>query len=153
MANTYSQIYIQFVFAVKNRNSLINNEWKGRLHSYITGIFQNNKHKMIQINSVEDHIHIFAEIKPDQSLSSLIQNVKTESSKWINDQQLTSQKFEWQIGFGAFSYSKKDIKNVINYIINQEEHHSKTNFVDEYRIILKENNIVWDEQYIFTEPQ
>jgi REP element-mobilizing transposase RayT len=95
MANTYTQLYIQFVFAVKHREALINVSWKERLHQYITGIFQKNKHKMIQINSVADHIHIFVGIKPDQCISSLIQNVKTESSKWINDQELTTKKFEW----------------------------------------------------------
>jgi len=153
MANTYTQIYIQFVFAVKNREALIDSSWKESLHKYITGIFQNNKHKMIQINSVADHIHLFVGIKPDQCISALIQNVKTESSKWINENQLTHKKFEWQRGFGAFSYSKKDIKTVINYIINQEAHHSKTKFTDEYREYLNEYKIEWDEKYIFTNPE
>ena len=138
MANTYTQLYIQFVFAVKNREALIDDNWKERLHKYITGIFQHNKHKMIQINSVADHIHIFVGFKPDQSISALIQNVETESSKWINKNGFTKKRFEWQRGFGAFSYSKKEIKNVINYIINQEEHHKKITFNDEYREYLNE---------------
>jgi REP element-mobilizing transposase RayT len=108
---------------------------------------------MIQINSVADHIHIFAGIKPDQSISVLIQNVKTESSKWINDQGLTSKKFEWQRGFGAFSYSHKDIKNVINYIVNQEAHHSKKTFINEYRENLNHWDVEWDEKYIFINPE
>ena len=153
MANTYTQLYIQFVFAVKHREALIDAKWKGGLHQYITGIFQSNKHKMIQINSVADHIHIFVGIKPDQCISSLIQNVKTESSKWINDQKLTPKKFEWQRGVGAFSYSHKDIKNVINYIINQEAHHSKTAFLDEYREYLNQWDVEWDEKYIFINPE
>ncbi len=153
MSNTYSQIYIQFVFAVKNREALIQKAWKERLHGYITGIFQHNKHKMIQINSVDDHIHIFVGIKPDQCISALIQNVKTESSKWINAQALTPKKFEWQKGYGAFSYSKRDKKQVINYIINQELHHNKENFLDEYREYLNDYEIEWDEKYIFIDPQ
>jgi REP element-mobilizing transposase RayT len=108
---------------------------------------------MIQINSVADHIHIFVGIKPDQCISSLIQNVKTESSKWIYDQKLTPKKFEWQRGFGAFSYSHKDIKNVINYIINQEAHHSKTEFLEEYREYLNQWDVEWDEKYIFINPE
>lgn len=149
MPNTYTQLYIQFVFAVKNREALIKDEWRERLHAYITGIFQHNRHKMIQINSVADHIHIFVGLKPHQEISALIQNVKTESSKWINAEKLTPKKFEWQKGFGAFSYSKKDIKNVINYIINQKEHHRKRPFLDEYRHFLDEYEIDWDEKYIF----
>lgn len=153
MPNTYTQLYIQFVFAVKNREALIENEWKGRLHAYITGIFQQNKHKMIQINSASDHIHIFVGLKPHQAISAIIQNVKTESSKWINAEKLSKKKFEWQKGFGAFSYSKKDIKNVINYIINQEEHHKKKDFLEEYRQYLKDYEIDWDEKFIFKKPE
>mgnify|MGYP003329695256 CR=1 FL=1 len=108
---------------------------------------------MIQINSVADHIHIFVGLKPDQSIYALIQNVKTESSKWINENGFTRKKFEWQRGFGAFSYSKKDIKNVINYIINQEEHHRKKTFKEEYCEFLNEYEINWDEKYIFINPE
>ena len=111
MANSYTQIHIQFVFAVKYRDALINKEWKERLHQYITGIFQNNKHKMLQINSMPDHIHIFIGMRPHQSISSLIQNVKTESSKWIKEQNLCSN-FAWQEGYGAFSYSKSQVDDV-----------------------------------------
>jgi len=151
MANTYTQIHIQFIFAVKYRAALIGNEWKGRLHQYITGIFQHNNHKMLQTNSMPDHIHIFIGMRPDQSISSLIQNVKTESSKWIKDQNLCSFPFAWQEGYGAFSYSKSQIPEVVRYIKNQEKHHQKTTFLDEYRRFLTAFEVEWDERYIFKE--
>src|ERR1051326_2042082 len=119
MANTYTQLHIQFVFAVKYRAALIQKTWKEPLHQYITGIFQNNQHKMLQINSMPDHIHIFVGLRPHQSVSSLIQNVKTESTKWIKEQNL-SPSFAWQEGYGAFSYSKSHVTDVIRYIQNQE---------------------------------
>jgi putative transposase len=153
MSNTYTQIHIQFVFAVKYRAALIEKKWKERLHQYITGIVQENKHKMLRINSMPDHIHIFLGMRPSQSMSSLIQNVKAESTKWINDSQLSRSPFLWQGGFGAFSYSKCDIPNVIRYIDNQEEHHKKETFLNEYKRLLDEFNIAYDEQYIFTEPE
>lgn len=150
MPNTYTQIHIQFVFAVKYRSALIDIEWKERLHQYITGIFQANKHKMLQINSMPDHIHIFIGMRPHQSISSLIQNVKTESSKWIKEQNL-SKDFAWQEGYGAFSYSKSQVDDVIRYIQNQEIHHRKETFLDEYKMFLKAFEVEWDEQYIFKE--
>src|SRR5271165_259833 len=128
MANSYTQIHIQFVFAVKYRAALIGNDWNERLHQYITGIFQENKHKMLQINSMPDHIHIFIGMRPHQSISSLIQNVKAESSKWIKTQDFCSYPFAWQEGYGAFSYSKSQVSDVVRYIINQAKHHKKTHF-------------------------
>ncbi|RZL17880.1 MAG: IS200/IS605 family transposase, partial [Pedobacter sp.] len=121
MPNTYTQIHIQFVFAVKHRVALISQDWEERLLKYITGIFQSNNHKMIQINCMPDHIHILVGLRTHQSISSLIQNVKAESSKWINDQCFLKSKFSWQEGYGAFSYSKSDLPNVIRYIQNQKE--------------------------------
>jgi len=153
MANSYTQIHIQFVFAVKYRTALIGSEWKERLHQYITGIFQENKHKILQINSMPDHIHILAGIRPHQSISSLIQNVKTESSKWIKAQGFCSQPFAWQEGYGALSYSKSQVPDVVRYIINQEAHHKKTTFLDEYKKFLTLFEIDWDEEYIFKEPE
>ena len=149
MANSYTQIHIQFVFAVKYRAALIGNDWKERLHQYITGIFQENTHKMLQINSMPDHIHIFAEMRPHQSIASLIQNVKTESSKWIKTEDFCPQPFAWQEGYGAFSYSKSQVPEVVRYIINQEIHHKKITFLDEYRKFLNLFEIDWDERYIF----
>jgi REP element-mobilizing transposase RayT len=116
MPNTYTQLHIQFIFAVKYRAALIKNEWKDRLQQYITGIFQNHDHKMLQINNMPDHIHIFIGMRPTQSISNLMQIVKSESTKWINDNNLTSKKFAWQEGYGAFSYSKSHVPNVIKYI-------------------------------------
>jgi len=150
MPNSYTQIHIQFVFAVKYRSALIDREWKERLHQYITGIFQANKHKMLQINSMPDHIHIFIGMRPHQSISALIQNVKTESSKWIKEQNLYKN-FAWQEGYGAFSYSKRQVDDVIRYIQNQEIHHRKETFLNEYRKFLKAFEVEWDEQYIFKE--
>lgn len=106
---------------------------------------------MLQINSMPDHIHIFIGMRPDQSISSLIQNVKTESSKWIKDQNLCSFPFAWQEGYGAFSYSKSQIPEVVRYIKNQEKHHQKTTFLDEYRRFLTAFEVEWDERYIFKE--
>jgi REP element-mobilizing transposase RayT len=151
MANSYTQLHIQFVFAVKYRAALIQNHWKERLHQYITGIFQSNKHKMLQINSMPDHIHLFIGLHPHQSISSLVQNVKTESSKWIKEQKFCPSPFAWQEGYGAFSYSKSHVPDVIRYIQNQEIHHRKETFLDEYSKLLKVFEIEYDEQYIFKE--
>ncbi len=151
MANSYTQIHIQFVFAVKYRAALIGSEWKERLYQYMTGIFQGNQHKMLQINSMPDHIHIFIGMRPHQSMSSLIQNVKTESSKWIKAQKLCSHPFAWQEGYGAFSYAKSQVNDVIRYIQNQETHHRKETFLNEYRKFLTAFDIEWDERYIFKE--
>ena len=150
MPNTYTQIHIQFVFAVKYRAALIGKEWKERLHQYMTGIFQGNNHKMLQINSMPDHIHIFIGMRPHQSISSLMQNVKTESSKWVKEQNL-GHSFAWQEGYGAFSYAKSQVPDVIRYIQNQELHHRKETFLDEYRKFLIAFEIEWDERYIFKE--
>ena len=153
MANTYTQLHIQFVFAVKYRDALIQKAWKDELHKYITGIFQENDHKMLQINSMPDHIHILAGMKPNQSISSLIQNVKTETSKWIKDKKFCDIPFAWQEGYGAFSYSKSHVPDVIRYIQNQEIHHKKESFIDEFRHFLKAFEIEYDEKYIFKEPE
>jgi putative transposase len=151
MANSYTQIHIQFVFAVKYRQALIQTAWKERLHQYITGIFQENKHKMLQINSMPDHIHIFFGMRPHQSIAALIQNVKSESTKWIIAQQFCKQPFAWQEGYGAFSYAKSQVPNVIRYIQNQEIHHRKQTFLEEYIRFLEAFEIEWDEKYIFKE--
>lgn len=125
MANTYTQIHIHFVFAVKYRAGIIQSSWKDDLYKYVTGIVQNNKHKMLVINGVEDHVHLLVGVRPAQSISDLMQDVKGGSSKWINDNRLASGRFEWQEGYGAFSYSKSQLPTVIGYIQNQETHHKK----------------------------
>jgi REP element-mobilizing transposase RayT len=149
MANSYSQIHIQFVYAVQYRAALIQHSWKERLHQYLTGIVHKNKHKMLQVNSMADHIHLLIGFRPYQSISAFIQNMKTESTKWINNNHFTNSPFAWQEGFGAFSYSKKDLPDVINYIKNQEVHHRKKTFIEEYMDLLKEFEIEYDERYIF----
>jgi len=151
MANTYTQLHIQLVFAVKYRAALIEKRWKERLHQYTTAIFQHNNHKMLQVNSQPDHIHLLIGLRPDQSISSLVQNVKSESTKWIKDNNLCQSPFAWQEGFGAFSYSKSHLPDVIRYIQNQEVHHQKETFLDEYRKMLNAFEIEWDERYIFKE--
>ena len=153
MANTYTQLHIQLVFAVKYRLALIEKEWKEQLHQYITGIIQQNNHKVLQINSMPDHIHIFIGMRPDQSISSLVQNVKTESNKKIKENNFCKSIFAWQEGFGGFSYSKSHVDDVIRYIQNQEAHHKKETFLDEYRKLLKAFEVEYDERYIFKEPE
>ncbi|WP_289660774.1 IS200/IS605 family transposase [Flavobacterium panacagri] len=151
MANTYTQLHIQFVFAVKYRKALIAPEWKDKLHKYITGIIQSHQHKMLCINSMSDHIHIFIGMRPTQSISSLMQNVKSETTKWIKEQKLCVN-FAWQEGYGAFSYSRSQVSNVIRYIENQEEHHKKETFLEEYQKQLRAFEIEYDNRYIFREP-
>ena len=150
MPNTYTQLHVQLIFAVKYRAALIESSWKNRLQQFITGIIQNNGHKMLQINNMPDHIHILIGQRPDQALSALIQNVKTESSIWVNEHKLSRAKFAWQEGYGAFSYSKSHVPDVIRYIQNQESHHRKQNFLDEYRSFLNAFEVEYDERYIFT---
>ena len=148
MANTYTQIYIQTVFAVENRTSLLKESWREELHKYITGIVQNNKHKLIAINSMSDHIHIFIGMKPIQSVSNLLQDIKESSSKWINKKGFVREKFSWQAGYGGFTYSKSQLPNVIQYIKNQKEHHRRISFSQEYLNFLKEYEVEYDERYV-----
>ena len=149
MSNTFTQIHIHTVFAVQNRLSLISKSWEDRLYKYITGILQNQNHKLITINGMPDHIHILFGMRPTQSLSNLMQDIKGDSSRWINKNQLVKGKFAWQEGYGAFSYSKSQLSSVANYIENQEEHHKKKTFIEEYKRILDDFNIEYDEKYIF----
>jgi putative transposase len=153
MANTYTQIHIQCVIAVKFRQSLIRKEWKERLHKYITGIVHNNGHKMLAINSMPDHLHMFFGFRPNQSLSDLMRIVKGESSEWVNVQRFDPSVFRWQEGYGAFSYSRSQIKVVTDYIMNQEEHHKKRTFLEEYEEFLKQFEIEYDDKYIFKQPE
>jgi len=149
MTNTYTQIHIQFVFAVKYRKGLIGKEWKDEFYKYITGIIKNNKHKLLIINGMPDHIHILIGMRPTQSVSDLMQDIKGDSSKWINGKKFMKEKFEWQEGYGAFSYGKSQIKNVITYIENQEKHHRKKTFKEEYIEFLQKFEIDYNEQFIF----
>lgn len=149
MANTYTQIHIQFVIAVKFRQALIHPGFKERLHQYITGIIRNNGHKLIAINSMPDHLHLFIGFRPDQSLSDLMRIVKGESSEWINQENFTPVKFRWQEGYGAFSYSRSQLSVVASYIYNQEEHHKKFSFAEEYKSFLEKFEIDYEDKYVF----
>lgn len=149
MSNTYTQIYIQAVFAVQNRDCIINSGWEDELQKYITGIIQNEGHKMLAINGTVDHIHFFFGMKPNHAISKIIQDVKSNSSKWINEKKFTKSKFSWQEGFGAFSYGHSQITNVIQYINNQKEHHKRQSFRNEYLLFLKKFNVKYDEKYLF----
>lgn len=151
MPNTYTQIHLHFIFAVQNRLSLIQKEWEDRLYQYITGIVQKNEHKMIIINGMPDHLHIVVGMRPTQSISDLLQDIKGSSSKWINDNKLAKGKFQWQEGYGAFSYSKSALPKLIEYVKNQEKHHKKKTFTEEYREFLKAFEVEFDDRYIFHE--
>jgi REP element-mobilizing transposase RayT len=146
-------MYIQFVFAVQNRVSLIQDSWKDELYKYITGIVQNNKHKLIAINGVANHIHVFVGYKPHQSIPDLLQDIKGSSSGWINTKGFVSRKFNWQEGYGAFSYSHSHIDRVVKYIMNQEQHHKKKTFRDEYIGLLNKFEIDYNEKYILKDIQ
>ena len=149
MANTYTQIHIHAVFAVQNRQSLILKEWEEQLYMVISTILQGYGHKMLQINGMPDHIHILFGMRPTQSLSNLMKFVKQRSSSWINNEGISTGKFSWQEGYGAFSFNKSQLPHVIRYIQNQKVHHKKKTFQEEYQILLNEFDVDFDERYIF----
>ena len=149
MPNTYSQIYIQIVFAVNGRENLISKVHREELHKYITGIVQNRGQKMLSIFCMPDHVHLLVGIKPSIAISDLVRDIKAGSSNFINQQHWVKGKFNWQEGFGAFSYSKSQIESVIKYILSQEEHHKKTTFREEYFDFLKKFEIDYNEKYVF----
>jgi REP element-mobilizing transposase RayT len=149
MANTFTQIYIHVVFAVRGRQNLIKKEHKEELHKYIAGIIRNKKQKLYAINSMPDHFHIFVSIKPNIPVSDLVRDIKNNSSGFINTKKWVRGKFNWQEGYGAFSYGHSQIDAVVKYIHNQEKHHTKRTFKDEYLGLLKKFNIDYDEKYVF----
>lgn len=149
MANTYSQVYLQFVFAVKGRQSLINPKNNEELQKYITGIVQNRKQKMLAINNMPGHLHLVVGFGTTMSMADFMEEVKAISSKFINEKGWVKGKFEWQRGYGVFSYSRSQIDNVIKYIINQQEHHKKKTFKEEYLEFLKKFEVEYDERYLF----
>jgi putative transposase len=151
MANTYHQIYLQTVFAVKYRNAIIDNAWKNNLFAVIGNLINETSCKSIIVNGVEDHVHCFIGLKPVVSVSELMKTVKAKSSKYINDHSLTSDRFEWQPGYGVFSYSQSQVNAVYKYIQNQEAHHKKQTFRDEYFDFLQKFKVEYDEQYVFQE--
>lgn len=149
MSSTFTQIYIQIVFAVKGRESLINYSWEEDLFKYISGIVQNKGQKILAINGMPDHIHIFIGMKPTCCLSDLVREIKKASNEYINDNKFVKTKFKWQEGFGAFSYSHSNIDNVIKYILNQKEHHKLKTFKEEYLDFLAKFEIEFKEEYLF----
>jgi REP element-mobilizing transposase RayT len=149
MANTYTQIYIQVIFAVKGRQNLLRQENRDELHKYITGIVRNNKQKLIRINSVQDHVHILLGIKPDIALSDLVRDIKANSSRFIKEKRWVRGRFNWQEGFGAFSYSHSHLDRVIKYIDKQEEHHRRKTFKEEYLSLLEKFQVEYDQRFVF----
>ena len=151
MANTYTQIYIQVVFAVESRQSLIAPEHNDELQKYITGIVSGQRHKLIAINNMPDHLHLLVGLRPDAALSELVRDVKANSSRFISEKRWVPVpgRFSWQEGFGAFSYSRSQLGAVIRYIENQQKHHAKKSFLDEYTALLDKFEVEYDERYIF----
>ena len=149
MANTYTQIYIQIIFAVEGRQSLIAPEHNDELQKYITGIVSAQRHKLITINNVEDHLHLLIGLRPDAALSELIRDAKANSSRFVNEKRWVRGRFSWQEGFGAFSYSRSQLGAVIRYIQNQQAHHARKSFREEYTKLLEKFGIAYDRRYIF----
>lgn len=149
MAGTFSQIYIQVVFAVKGRESLIQSEWEDELYKYITGIVRNKEQKMLAINGMPDHIHFLIGMRPSCCLSDLVREIKKSSNEFIKENKFTKLRFQWQEGYGAFSYSHSALDNVIGYISNQKEHHRKQTFREEYMDFLKKFQIEFKDEYLF----
>ena len=149
MANTYTKCYVQLVFAIKNREALIQTPWKNELEMYITGIIQNHKHIMLAIGSMPDHIHIFIGYNVNQLIPDLVEEIKTSSNAWIKLKKYSKFKFEWQKGYGAFTYSRSQIDQVIKYVNKQEEHHCKRSFREEYLEMLVKNEIEYKDEYLF----
>ena len=149
MPNTYSQIYLHYVFSPKNRQALISAEFEQELYKYITGIVKNLDQQLIRINGMPDHLHIFIGLKPNCRLSDLVREIKKSSNAFIKERKFTRLKFEWQEGYGAFSYSHSNIGNVIKYISNQKEHHKKRTFKEEYLDFLKKLEVEYNDVYLF----
>jgi len=149
MPGTFSQVYIQMVFAVRGRENLINRKWGTELHKYISGIIKGKNQKPIIVNGMPDHIHAFVGLRPAMSIADLIRDVKNNSTNFINKSKFVKGKFEWQEGYGSFSYSHSHISNVYDYILNQEKHHAKKTFKEEYLEFMKKFEIEYDDKYLF----
>ena len=149
MAHTFSQIYIQTVFAVNGRLSLITSDFKDELHKYITGIITKQNQKLIRINGMADHLHILIGLKPTMALSNLVRDIKSDSSEWINKNRLVRGKFAWQEGYGAFSYGHSQLDMIVRYIMDQEKHHERRSFRDEYLTLLRKFEIDFKDEYVF----
>ena len=149
MPGTFSQIYIQYVFAVKGRENLLQKPWRDEVFKYMAGIIKAKGQKPIIVNGVSNHVHVFVGIKPSMPISDLVRDIKNNSSNFINDQRFLKTKFSWQEGYGAFSYAHSQLDNVYHYIENQEEHHRKKTFREEYIDFLRKFEVDYDEKYLF----
>lgn len=149
MSGTYSQIYVQIVFAVKGRENVIVKSWREELHKYISGIITNKNQKAIIVGGYTDHVHAFVGLKPSMPISDLARDIKNNSSKFVNERNFTNGRFSWQEGFGAFSYSASDVENVYNYILNQEKHHQTKKFREEFIAFLQDYSIAYSDKYLF----
>ena len=149
MANTFSQIYLQFVFAVQNRQCLIAKSNKEELHKYINSLVQHRNNKMLAVNCMPDHIHLFVGFKPNVLISDFVKEIKVESNDFINQKNWTNGKFKWQEGYGVFSYSHSHIDNVVQYVMNQEVHHQQKTFKQEYLNMLQKSEIAFEDKYLF----
>ncbi len=149
MGDTYTQLHIQLVFAVKHRNNFIQPAWEEELYKYITAVIQNDRHKMLAINGMPDHIHIFIGLNPAISISGLVKDIRRASNNWIKEKGFIKGKFEWQAGYGAFSYGKSQIDHVCKYVLNQKAHHAKLSFKSEYISLLKLFEIDFKDEYLF----
>jgi len=149
MANTFSQIYIQIVFAVSNRQSLITADFKEELYKYIAGIIRNHGQKLISINGTPDHVHILIGLRPAMAIADLVREIKADSTIFINNKKLVHVRFNWQEGYGAFSYGHSQLDSIIGYIQNQETHHSRRSFKDEYLSLLRKFDIAFEDKYVF----
>ncbi|MBS3915979.1 MAG: IS200/IS605 family transposase [Bacteroidetes bacterium] len=153
MANTYTQLYFHVILTVKFRASLISPKWKVELYKFICGITNNKKQKIIAINGMPDHLHILIGQKPDICLSDIVRDIKANSSRFINQRNLTKRRFEWQVGFGAFTFGYSQMDTLVRYVQDQEKHHGKTIFLEEYLQLLVEHNIDFHSDYLFKEPE
>ena len=149
MAGTYSKIYIQYVFAVKGRENLLQKPWREDVFKYISGIIKGKDQKSIIVNGVGDHVHVFVGLKPSMAISDLVRDIKNNSSNYINEHNFLKRKFSWQEGYGVFSYAHSQLENVYNYIANQEKHHHKKTFKEEYIDFLQKFDIEYNEKYLF----
>ena len=148
MADTYTKLYVHIIFSVRNREPLLRNSIRKEIFAYIGGIINNKGQKPLAINGVADHIYLLVGIKPDKSISELVREIKSNSSKYIKDNKLCPVEFHWQEGFGAFSYGHSQLTTVINYILNQEEHHKKKGYTEEYKSFLKKFDVDYNEKYL-----
>jgi len=148
-SGTFTQLYVQIVFAVKNHNAVLHNNIRKRVFEYMSGIITEMKHKSIIVNGVSSHVHIFIGLNPSISISDTVHDIKRSTSLFINNEKLCIEKFAWQDGYGAFTYSRSQVENVYKYIQNQEQHHKKVTFREEYIDFLKKFEIEYDERFLF----